>query len=120
MILENISKLDKVLILGFAREGQSTYKYLHARYPNLQIDTADQKDNADYLKILQNYKIVIKTPGISPHKPEIIEAKKHGVVFASHMQIFFEVCPSKNTIGITGTKGKSTTTSLIYNVLKCR
>jgi len=118
MILDQISKKDKVLILGFAREGQSTKNFLQQRYPDLRIDTADQKDGPDYLKNLPNYKIIIKTPGISPHKPEIEAAKKAGVIFTSHMQIFLDVCPSKNTIGVTGTKGKSTTTSLIYAVLK--
>lgn len=117
-ILNIISKQNKILILGFAREGQSTYQFLHDRFPRLQIDTADQKDNPDYLKVLQNYKIVIKTPGISPHKPEIIAAKKAGVIFTSHMQIFLEASSSINTIGVTGTKGKSTTVSLIYEVLK--
>ncbi len=117
-ILDQISKLDKILILGFAREGQSTYNFLHKKFPYLQIDHVDQIDNPNYLLEIRNYKLVIKTPGISPHKPEIIAAKKAGIIFTSHMQIFFEVCPSKNTIGVTGTKGKSTTTSLIYHVLK--
>jgi UDP-N-acetylmuramoylalanine--D-glutamate ligase len=115
-ILDQITRLDKVLILGLAREGQSTYNFLHSKFPNLQIDTADQKDGPDYLKHLQNYKLIIKTPGINPHKPEILAAFKKGVVFTSHTQIFFELCPGK-IIGVTGTKGKSTTSSLINYVL---
>ena len=131
MIIDKISQSDKVLILGFAREGQSTYKYLRAKFPELIIGLADQKTpdwlpddplihiqfGENYLKI-ENWKLVIKSPGISPHKPELVAAKKRGAVFTSHTEIFFEVCPSKNTIGITGTKGKSTTTSLIYEVIK--
>ncbi len=116
-ILDLISKQDKVLILGFAREGQSTLKFLKTKFPLLQIDTADQKDDPNYLARLQDYQLVIKTPGISPHKPEIEAAKKAGVVFTSHMQIFLEACPSQKTIGVSGTKGKSTTTSLIYALL---
>lgn len=104
-ILNRISKLDKILILGFAREGQSTYNFLHTRFPRLKIDTADQKDSPDYLKHLQNYKLIIKTPGISPHKPEIEKAAEEGVIFTSHTQIFFEVCPCQKIIGVTGTKG---------------
>src|SRR3990167_4608026 len=118
MILDEISKLNKVLVLGFAREGQSTSNFLHSKFPDLQIDHADQKDGPDYLSHLTDYSLVIKSPGVSPHKPEIVAAKSAGVIFTSHMQIFFEVCPSKNTIGVTGTKGKSTTTSLIHHVLK--
>lgn len=116
-ILDQISKLDKVLILGYAREGQSTLNFLKNKFPDLQIDHTDQKDGSDYLKNLQNYKLIIKTPGISPHLPEIINAKKSGTIFTSQMQIFLEECPGK-IIGITGTKGKSTTSSLIYHVLK--
>ena len=118
MILDKISHAGRVLILGFAREGLSTFNFLHSKFPRLQIDTADQKDGPDYLKTLQDYGVIIKSPGISPHKPEIVAAAQKGCVFTSHMQIFFEVCPSKNIIGITGTKGKSTTTSLIYEVIK--
>src|SRR3989344_3935110 len=117
-ILDQIAKLDKVLILGFAREGQSTSNFLHKKFPHLQIDHADQKDGPNYLTRLSDYPLIIKSPGVSPHKPEIVQAKKSGVIFTSHMQIFFEVCPSQNTIGVTGTKGKSTTASLIYHVLK--
>jgi len=116
-ILDLLGAIDRILILGYAREGQSTQKFLHNRFPNLIVDHTDQKDGPSYLDCLQDYPLIIKTPGISPHKPEIIAAKQSGVSFTSHMQLFFEVCPSKHTIGVTGTKGKSTTTSLIYHVL---
>jgi UDP-N-acetylmuramoylalanine--D-glutamate ligase len=123
MILDQISQLDKILILGFAREGQSTFNYLHSRFPNLKIDTTDQKDGPDYLLKIKNlpdrqagYKLVIKSPGISPHHPEIAEAINNGVIFTSSTRIFFEICKN-NLIGITGTKGKSTTAGLIHHVL---
>ena len=116
-LLNRIAQTEKLLILGFAREGRSTKTFLHHRFPALQVDTADRQDGPDYLKNLQDYQVIIKTPGIPPHLPEIIAAKKAGVVFTSHTQIFFEVCPSPKTIGVTGTKGKSTTASLIHHLL---
>lgn len=117
MLIDLIPK-SKILILGYGREGQSTLKFLQTRFPNQQFDHTDIKDGPDYLHNLQNYSLVFKTPGISPHLPEIVAAQQAGVQFSSHMQLFFEVCPSKNIIGITGTKGKSTTTSLIYHILQ--
>lgn len=132
MILELLANSKSVLILGFGREGHSTYRFLRSRYPDLEIILADQKtpenlpedftglkffglNYLDSLKI-ENCKLIIKSPGISPHKPEIVAARANGIVFTSHTQIFFEACPGK-TIGVTGTKGKSTTSSLIYHVL---
>ncbi len=116
MILDQIANAEKILILGYGREGQSTHQFLKSQMPNLQIDIADKKDNPNYLDKIKDYEIIIKTPGISPHFPEIVEAKKQGKLITSQTQIFFELCPGK-IIGVTGTKGKSTTASLIYHVL---
>lgn len=116
MITDKISEAKKILILGYGREGQSTEQFLKSKFPNLKIDTADKKDGPNYLDKIRDYEIIIKTPGISPHLPELIEAKKQGKLITSQTQIFFELCPGK-IIGVTGTKGKSTTTSLIYHVL---
>lgn len=111
-----IASAEKVLILGYGREGQSTYKFLQSRFPYLQIDTADQKDGLNYLEKIANHQVIFKTPGIKPHFPEIRKAKKQGKLITSQTQIFFYLCPGK-IIGVTGTKGKSTTASLIYHVL---
>ena len=131
-MLEEITRAEKVLILGFAREGQSTYKFLRKEFPDLKIGCADKitpKElpsdkntifhfGSDYLDSLKEYPLVIKSAGISPHTSEIESAQKLGVIFTSHTQLFFEKCKSKNIIGITGTKGKSTTTTLIHHILE--
>ena len=91
-VLDQISRLSKVLILGFGREGRSTYHFLRSRFPDLQIVIADQKIQNSvpedpkvktffgpyYLKQMLNAKcqMVIKSPGISPHYPEIVAAKE--------------------------------------------
>jgi UDP-N-acetylmuramoylalanine--D-glutamate ligase len=132
MDLTNITPQTKILILGFAREGQSTYKFLRSKFPEIPLSLADIKTpdwvpsdphvecffGPDYLNCLSQFDLCIKSPGISPHQPEIVAAKKSGLKFSSHTRLFFEVCPSHNIIGISGTKGKSTTTSLTYEVLK--
>src|SRR3989344_5376984 len=136
-----IGKLEtnKVLILGFGREGQSTYRFLRKLFPHKRLAIADKKklkeldvkaseiigsDNNldiylgnDYLNKLDLHEIVIKSPGIPYKFDGIRKAKDKGVGFTSQTKIFFELCKGK-IIGVTGTKGKSTTTSLIYHILK--
>lgn len=117
MIVDDIAKTGKVLILGYGREGQSTEQFLRSRCPQLKIEIADQARDKQYLKKIIGHTWVIKSPGIPPHLKEIEAAKKRGVRFTSATQIFFEVCPAQ-IIGVTGTKGKSTTASLIHHLLK--
>ncbi|MBI2196765.1 UDP-N-acetylmuramoyl-L-alanine--D-glutamate ligase [Candidatus Daviesbacteria bacterium] len=107
---------QKTLILGFGREGRATLDYFKKHYPNRKIGIADQSDGENYLEKLKDYDVIIKSPGI-PYLPEIKEAKKQGKVITSATQFFFNNFKGK-IIGITGTKGKSTTASLIYEVLK--
>lgn len=61
--------------------------------------------------------IVFKTPGMRNDKPEFIEAQKKGCELISEMELFFRLCPCK-IIAVTGSEGKTTTTTLIYNFLK--
>src|SRR3989344_6819930 len=110
-------KDKKVLILGFAREGKSTSGVFKKYLPNQRIDIADKNINKNYLKNLNRYDVVFKSPGIPNKLKEIKIAKEKGVIFTSQTKIFLELFNSQ-TIGITGTKGKSTTSSLIYHILK--
>ena len=64
-----------------------------------------------------NTDIIFRTPGIMPANPAISEAVSKGAVLTSEMEVFFELCPCK-TIGITGSDGKTTTTSIIAELLK--
>ena len=66
----------------------------------------------EYLSSAHHYDIVIKTPGIAMNADDVAPA-----VISSQTDLFIEAFHSQ-IIGITGTKGKSTTTSLIYHLLK--
>lgn len=60
--------------------------------------------------------VIFRSPGIRPDLPQIAEAVKNGAYLTSEMEIFFEVCPAK-IIAVTGSDGKTTTTSIIYELL---
>jgi len=61
--------------------------------------------------------LIFKTPGMRRDIPEFLAAEKNGSKITSEMQLFFELCPCR-IIAVTGSEGKTTTTTLIYNILK--
>ncbi len=64
-----------------------------------------------------NGDIIFKTPGMRHDLPQLEEARARGAVVTSEMEVFFKICPCK-IIAITGSDGKTTTTSIIYEMLK--
>ena len=130
-------KNKSVLILGVGREGLSTYLFLRKRFPDKALTIADkltlsqlpEKTRSDivkdknlklnlgenYLEKSRGFEIVFVTPGISDSSIEKIKSSQ--TIVTSNLELFFELSRGK-IIGITGTKGKSTTTSLVYQVLK--
>ena len=61
--------------------------------------------------------VVFRTPGLRPDVPALLEAKARGSIVTSEMEIFFEICPC-TIIGVTGSDGKTTTTSIIAEMLR--
>ena len=61
--------------------------------------------------------LVFRTPGMHPGNPGLVELKQNGAEITSEMEVFFELCPC-NVIGVTGSDGKTTTTTLIAELLK--
>ncbi len=119
-------KDKKVLILGFGREGKDNFLFLRKLFPKKIIGIADKLENIkkpdentslhlgkNYLNLLKDYDVVIKSPGI----PFKILPKSSLKKIITQTDVFFDNCPGE-IIGVTGTKGKSTTTSLIYGILK--
>lgn len=68
-------------------------------------------------KDLERFDILFRSPGVPLLHKGIINARKKGVVVYSAIKLFFDLCPAK-IIGVTGTKGKGTTSTLIYKILK--
>lgn len=63
--------------------------------------------------------IIFRTPGMPFFLPELEKARKNGIVVTSEMEVFFDICPAK-IIAVTGSDGKTTTTSIIYEMLKAQ
>jgi len=123
----------KVLILGFGLEGQSTYKFIREYLKEQKVYIADKEKGFErkyeflkedknaiyisgerYLENLDQYDIIMKGPGISFVQ---IDTSSFRSKIKSQLELlleFFDVY----TIGITGSKGKSTTSTLIYEVIK--
>lgn len=108
MTIAALKKHKKILIIGYGVEGKSVEKFLKQHCPEVEIGIADKKDGEDYLEKQKEYDLAIKSPGIHP---ELVT-----IPYTTATNIFFSNYRGK-TIGITGTKGKSTTTTLIYEML---
>lgn len=124
-ILNGINEQTKILLVGLGREGLSSYRYIRKLFPNMTIYITDINEihndelenvvvyvKEDYLKDLETFDVVIKSPGIVLKEEDLHKIKR-----LESQTSFFLRSLGKQTIGITGTKGKSTTTSLIYHLL---
>ncbi|HUD04765.1 MAG TPA: UDP-N-acetylmuramoyl-L-alanine--D-glutamate ligase [Patescibacteria group bacterium] len=108
----DIFKNKKIAVVGEGIEGQSSFKWLKAK--GAEVTILDEKQGEDYLKDLDKYDLVVRSPGI---KISILEKFISKEKITSQVKIFFDLCPAE-IIGVTGTKGKGTTASLIYEMLK--
>ena len=71
----------------------------------------------DYLAKLHKFDVIFRTPGLSPNNPELRKAAEKGSEITSEMELFFRLCPCP-IFGVTGSDGKTTTTTLISEFLK--
>ncbi len=71
----------------------------------------------DYLDKLHKYDVIFRTPGLSPNTPQLQKAVEKGCEVTSEMEVFFTLCPCP-IIAVTGSDGKTTTTTLITEFLK--
>lgn len=114
----------KILILGFGREGKSSLDFIRRELPQAEVAVADQQDivventtvisGTNYLDACKDYDLILKAPGVIIKDYLDTETKTK---ITSQTDLFMRVF-HRQIIGVTGTKGKSTTSSLIYHVLK--
>ncbi len=77
---------------------------------------AELRLGEDYLEGL-DHDVIFRTPGLRPDVPQLLAAVERGSVLTSEMEVFFQVCPCK-IIAVTGSDGKTTTTTIIAELLK--
>lgn len=131
----------RLLILGFGREGRSTLAFLQRHQAAIQplsitiadgsvVDTTDLPTGVavvcgvDYLDAIRGADLVFKSPGISFRDLTIVRQAGRiyleefpGVEISGQMDLFLRFSPAR-VIGVSGTKGKSTTTTLCYQILR--
>lgn len=120
----------KVAILGWGIDTEDVVPWLLSQGANITVfdkkDSFDQQEKYPQLKWhlgsndfgdLSKFDMIVRAPGIYRYRLDIVEAEKRGVQITSKTKLFFEICPAK-IIGVTGTKGKGTTSTLIYEMLK--
>lgn len=114
----------KIAIAGFGLEGRVNFSYFSRAYPDAELTIADERliSNSiprgvpvilgkDTFESLQDFDLVVRTAGLPPRK-----ITTNGKIWSATNE-FFEKCPAK-IIGVTGTKGKGTTCSLIASILR--
>jgi UDP-N-acetylmuramoylalanine--D-glutamate ligase len=124
----------RVAIWGFGREGHAVVKALRQRLPAqslalfcsaAEVESARAFDAALDIVVgepdaatLGQFDVVVKSPGVSAYKPALLAAQAQGTRFTSGTALWFGENPDARVIGVTGTKGKSTTSALIAHLAR--
>lgn len=131
-----ISQLDgqRVALWGWGREGRAAYQAVRSRLPEQSLTLFCTTEEAAEARALGDARLrvetaataerlgafdwVIKSPGISPYRAEALAAAEQGTRFIGGTTLWFGEHPDARTVCVTGTKGKSTTTSLLAHLLR--
>jgi UDP-N-acetylmuramoylalanine--D-glutamate ligase len=124
----------RVAVWGLGREGQAAIAFLRQYHPDLPLLVLDDVTDgrvaeslgggieyafgADLIeRALERVDLIVKSPGVSLYRPEIQSAQAAGAHVTSLLNLWFAERPDVATICVTGTKGKSTTASLLAHIL---
>ncbi|MFZ1619884.1 MAG: UDP-N-acetylmuramoyl-L-alanine--D-glutamate ligase [Microgenomates group bacterium] len=103
------SGMKNVLIVGYGKEGRAIEAYLRQIYPQVKLEIADEKTHPDNFSKQELFDIALRSPGVPKEKVKIPSTTGTNLFFALTKNV---------VVGITGTKGKSTVTTLIGHILK--
>lgn len=129
----NNYKDKKVLVVGLARSGMAAIRVLNFLGAKISLSDA-KKPNESQLQILQelnvevlnqdmsvfekDYDLVIKNPGVSPTSGIVKRLNERHIPIITEIELAYQVSKPQHYIAITGTNGKTTTTTLVYEILK--
>ena len=126
----------KIALLGFGLDNQALLSLILKNKNIPDITICDYRDKnsltkindkkvkisyklgKDFNKNLNEFDILFRSPGWPISCPGIQSAVKSGSYLSSALELFFKTCPTKNIIGVTGTKGKGTSATLIYKIIQ--
>lgn len=126
----------KVLVLGLAKSGKAAVDLLESLHATITINEFAKQDEIaaydDYISrgfemivgghpddlFERNFDFVIKNPGINYHKPFVLRLKERGIPVYTEIELAYQVSLFQNYIAVTGTNGKTTTVTLIDQILK--
>lgn len=130
---------NKILILGFARSGYEAAKFLIGRDNEVILNDSKNEELQDFDKVKElreigvklifgehpddlldkSFDYLIKNPGVPIDHKYVLKAKELGIEVINEAEMAFRLLPEGvKLVGITGTNGKTTTTTLTYNILK--
>ncbi len=121
-------------VLGLGIEGKDLISYLIKEGAKVTVLDQKAESEMDFLGVdrdnitlrlgknyldkgLTEFDFIFRSPAFYRYIPEIVEAENKGVIVSSALKLFLDLCPAK-TVGVTGTKGKGTTSTLIHDILK--
>ena len=128
-----LSEFDAIFIWGFGKEGRAALDHVRERAPDAAqyvIDSHEPEDLPEGVEYvgqddlaraitLAGQSLIVKSPGVSLYDARLAEAMDLGAELTSQTNLWFASKPEHQTvIGVTGTKGKSTTASLLHHMLK--
>ena len=126
----------KVAIIGLGVSNLPLLDYLYDKKANVTIFDEREYDQIpkeniekitnygfmmhfgkDCLQYLKNFNVIFRSPSCLPTKPELVEEANRGALVTTEVELLMQMCPAK-VIGVTGSDGKTTTTSLINHILQ--
>ena len=131
--MQNDYKDKKVLVVGLARSGMAAIKVLDKlgakiTLSEVKVPSAQERKiledfnveilNQDMSVFERDFDLVVKNPGVSPTGPIVKKLNERHIPIITEIELAYEVCKPQHFVAITGTNGKTTTTTLVYEILK--